>query len=84
VAIRLKMFTPTLRGIVLDGRDKGSVSFGSAQDWFNAHGGGVTMAQAVQKAMEGGEAATFRDARGSFWSLRLHRDQPWAAEQRAA
>lgn len=79
----MAVHSPTLRGEVLAGRDKGSVAFGSAESWWRAHGGGAGLALKVQEA-SAGAAPTFSDARGSLWRLTLHRNQPAAVPMRRA
>ncbi len=75
---------PTLRGEVVAGPNAGSVAFGSAHDWFRAHGGTFRIADPIGRAIEGKPGTTFTDARGVLWVLKLHRAQPAPAMRRAA
>ena len=67
---------PILRGEVVAGPNTGSVAFGSAHDWFRAHGAAFSVADAISRAIEGKPGTTITDAKGAIWVLKLHRLQP--------
>ncbi|MCR0981815.1 hypothetical protein [Roseomonas populi] len=67
---------PTLRATAIDGREQGSIAFGSARDWRS-----TLSDEEVARASAGGRS--YFEDRGSTWRLELHRAAQPAA-QRAA